>query len=140
MATHLVYRRNGEIDEYQELPDTEHLAPDAVTVTFPDGSLRSYHVEDGLGGVGFQVLRSRHPGTPFSRQRPPAERLRANRLDLSQRHRTRRPRPTIFQRPLKSTTENHAGSPRTVHRDWNTDPGQPQAARRRVRGHREEAG
>jgi hypothetical protein len=54
MATHLVYRRNGQVDEYQELPDTEHLAPDAVTVTFPDGSLRSYHVEDGLGGVGFE--------------------------------------------------------------------------------------
>ena len=23
-------------------------------MTFPDGSLRSYHVEDGLGGVGFE--------------------------------------------------------------------------------------
>jgi hypothetical protein len=54
MATHLVYRRNGQVDDYQELPDTDHLEPDAVTVTFPDGSLHSYHVEDGLGGVGFE--------------------------------------------------------------------------------------
>jgi hypothetical protein len=54
MARHHVHRRNGEIDEYQELPDTEHLEPHFVTVTFPDGSLRAYHVEDGLGGVGFE--------------------------------------------------------------------------------------
>ncbi len=27
MARHLVHHRNGEIDEYQELPDTEHLEP-----------------------------------------------------------------------------------------------------------------
>ena len=25
MARHLVHRRNGQVDEYQELPDTEHL-------------------------------------------------------------------------------------------------------------------
>ena len=50
MARHLVYRRNAKVDEYQELPDAEQLEPDAVTVTLPDGSLRSYHVEDGLGG------------------------------------------------------------------------------------------
>jgi hypothetical protein len=54
MARHLVHHRNGQVDEYQELPATEHLEPDAVTVTFPDGSLRSYHAEDGLGGVGFE--------------------------------------------------------------------------------------
>jgi hypothetical protein len=54
MARHLVYRRNGEVDEYQELPPTEQLESDVVTVTFSDGSLHSYHVEDGLGGVGFE--------------------------------------------------------------------------------------
>src|SRR5207342_874914 len=54
MARHVVHRRNGQVDEYQELPDSEQLEPDVVTVTFPDGSLRSYHVEDGLGGVGFE--------------------------------------------------------------------------------------
>lgn len=54
MTSHVVHRRNGETDEYQELRDTEHLEPHSVTVTFPDGSLRSYHVEDGLGGVGFE--------------------------------------------------------------------------------------
>jgi hypothetical protein len=54
MARHVVHRRNGEIDEYQELRGIEHLEPHFVTVTFPDGSLRSYHVEDGLGGVGFE--------------------------------------------------------------------------------------
>ena len=54
MARHLVHRRNGEIDECQELPSAEHLEPHFVTVTFPDGSLCAYHVEDGLGGVGFE--------------------------------------------------------------------------------------
>ena len=54
MARHVVYRRNSQVDEYQELPATEHLEPHLVTVTFPDGSLRSYHVENGLGGVGFE--------------------------------------------------------------------------------------
>jgi hypothetical protein len=54
MARHVVHRRNGEVDEYQELPDNAQLEPDFVTVTFADGSLRSYHVEDGLGGVGFE--------------------------------------------------------------------------------------
>ena len=108
MARHVVHRRNGQVDEYQELPDTEHLEPDMVTVTFPDGSLRSYHVEDGLGGVGFEFAASRNPGAPLRRQRPRAERLRAHRLDLGQRHRARRPRPTILQRPLRSTMETAA--------------------------------
>ena len=54
MARHIVHRRNGEVDEYQELPADGHLEPHFVTVTFPDGSLHSYHVEDGLGGVGFE--------------------------------------------------------------------------------------
>jgi hypothetical protein len=54
MARHVVHRRNGEVDEYQELPDNAQLEPDFVTVTFADGSLRSYHVENGLGGVGFE--------------------------------------------------------------------------------------
>src|SRR4026207_453941 len=58
MARHVVHRRNGQVDEYQELPDAEHLEPDIVTVTFPDGSLRSYHVEDGLGGVGFEFVQA----------------------------------------------------------------------------------
>jgi hypothetical protein len=58
MARHLVHRRNGQVDEYQELPDAEHLELDVVTVTFPDGSLRSYHVEDGLGGVGFEFAQA----------------------------------------------------------------------------------
>jgi len=65
MATHLVYRRDGQVDEYQELSAAEHLAPDAVTVTFPDGSLRSYHVEDGLGGVGFEVAEAGIPVLRF---------------------------------------------------------------------------
>src|SRR6266536_6389138 len=52
-----------------------------------------------------RVRPSRHPGTALPRQRPPAQRPRAHRLDLGQRHRTRRPWPTIFQRPLRSTTE-----------------------------------
>jgi hypothetical protein len=54
MARHVVHRRNGEVDEYQELPDADHLEPDSVTVTFPDGSLRSNHAEDGLDGIGFE--------------------------------------------------------------------------------------
>jgi len=54
MASHLVHRRNGEVEEYQTLPDAEHLEPDFVTVTFPDGSQRSYHIEDGLGGIAFE--------------------------------------------------------------------------------------
>jgi hypothetical protein len=54
MARRVVYRRNDEVDEYQELPDAEHLEADLVTVAFPDGSLRSYHVENGLGGVDFE--------------------------------------------------------------------------------------
>ena len=54
MARHVVHRRNGEVNEYDELPDNAHLEADFVTVTFPDGSLRSYHVEHGLGGVGFE--------------------------------------------------------------------------------------
>ena len=67
MARHLVHRRNGQVDEYQELPPTEHLESDVVTMTFPDGSLHSYHVEDGLGGVGFEFARSRHPHTALPR-------------------------------------------------------------------------
>src|SRR6266487_7069934 len=54
MARHVVHRRNGDVDEYQELRANEHLEPHFVTVTFSDGCLRSYHVEDGLGGVGFE--------------------------------------------------------------------------------------
>jgi hypothetical protein len=54
MARHIVHRRTREVDEYQELPDDAHLEPHCVTVTFSDGSLRSYHVEEGLGGVGFE--------------------------------------------------------------------------------------
>jgi hypothetical protein len=54
MARHLVHRHTGEVVEYQELQGTEQLEPDSVTVTFPDGSLRSYHAELGLGGIGFE--------------------------------------------------------------------------------------
>jgi hypothetical protein len=54
MARHVVHRQNGDVDECQELPEHEHLDPDFVTVTSPDGSLRSYHTQDGLGGVGFE--------------------------------------------------------------------------------------
>ncbi len=79
-----------------------------------------------------RVRPSRHPGTALSRQRPPAQRLRAHRLDLGQRHRTRRPRPTIFQRPLRSATEatpvRRARSTVAANR-----PGPPQAPRQRVR-------
>ena len=54
MTRHVVHRRTGQIDQYQELPADEQLEPDFVTVTFPDQSLRSYHTEHGLGGVGFE--------------------------------------------------------------------------------------
>ncbi|MGX7678330.1 hypothetical protein ACSMXN_05480 [Jatrophihabitans sp. DSM 45814] len=54
MARHVVHRGNGEVGEYQELDHAEHLEPDSVTVTFPDGSLRTYHAEAGLGGIGFE--------------------------------------------------------------------------------------
>jgi hypothetical protein len=27
MARHVVHRRNGRVDDYQELPDAEHLEP-----------------------------------------------------------------------------------------------------------------
>jgi hypothetical protein len=54
MARHVVQRLSGESEEFQELSDSISLEPDFVTVTFPDGSLRSYHAEQGLGGVGFE--------------------------------------------------------------------------------------
>jgi hypothetical protein len=54
MARHMVHRRSGDVDEYQELPADKKLEADSVTVTFADGSLRSYHAESGLGGVGFE--------------------------------------------------------------------------------------
>ena len=53
-----MHRRNGRVDEYQERPSAEQLEPDDVTVTVPDGSLRSDHVEDGLGGVGFEFAQA----------------------------------------------------------------------------------
>jgi hypothetical protein len=59
MARHVVHRRDGEVDEYLELSEAEHLEPDSVTVTSPDGSLRSYHAEDGLGGIGFEFAEAR---------------------------------------------------------------------------------
>ena len=108
MARHVVHRRNGQADEYQELPDTEHLEPDSVTVTFPDGSLRSYHAEDVLGGVGFEfvqagilVLRFEDSDHVLSAFAPTAW-TSVSGTALG------RPRPTILQRPLRSTTETAA--------------------------------
>jgi hypothetical protein len=46
------------VDEFLELRTGERLEPDFVTVTFNDGSLRSYHAERGLGGVGFEFAES----------------------------------------------------------------------------------
>jgi len=40
MSRHVVHRQLGVTDEYQELPADEALAPESVTVTFPDGSQR----------------------------------------------------------------------------------------------------
>src|SRR6185295_9297279 len=109
MARHVVHRRNGRVDEYQELPDAEHLEPDMVTVSYPDGSLRSYHVEDGLGGVCFEfaqagilVLRFQDSDHVLSAFAPTA---------WTSRHRTRRPRPTIIQRPLRSARPKGPRSP-----------------------------
>lgn len=58
MSRHVVHREHGVVDEYQELPDGEALAPDSVTVTFPDGSLRTYHADNELGGIGFEFVES----------------------------------------------------------------------------------
>lgn len=58
MARHVVHRRTGHIEEYQELPATDQLAPELVTVTFPDGSLRSYHTDLELDGVGFEFTQA----------------------------------------------------------------------------------
>jgi hypothetical protein len=58
MTRHVVHRRFGAADEYQELPADEDLAPDSVTVTFSDGSLRSYHSELELGGICFEFVDS----------------------------------------------------------------------------------
>jgi hypothetical protein len=58
MTRHVVHRRLGAADEYQALPADEALAPDSVTVTLPDGSLRSYHAVNELGGVGFEFVDS----------------------------------------------------------------------------------
>jgi hypothetical protein len=58
-ARHVLHRRNGEIDEYRELADNADNAQlEPQFVTFPDRSLRSYHVEDGLGGVGFESAKA----------------------------------------------------------------------------------
>jgi len=48
MARHVVHRRNGQVDEYQELPDTEHLEPDVVTVTFPDGRPTTWRTDSAV--------------------------------------------------------------------------------------------
>ena len=58
MTRHVIHRRVGGSDQYQELPPGERLAPDSVTVTFADGSLRSYHSEVELGGVCFEFVDS----------------------------------------------------------------------------------
>jgi hypothetical protein len=54
VARHVVHRSNGAVDEFQELEEADQLEPDSVTVTLPDGSLRTYHAEAGLGGIGFE--------------------------------------------------------------------------------------
>jgi hypothetical protein len=58
MSRHVVHRQLDVTDEYQELPADEALAPESVTVTFPDGSLRTHHGENALGGIGFEFVES----------------------------------------------------------------------------------
>lgn len=58
MSRHVVHRHLNVADEYQELPADEALAPESVTVTSPDGSLRTYHSEMALGGIGFEFVDS----------------------------------------------------------------------------------
>ena len=58
MSRHVVHRQLGVANEYQELPADEALAPASVTVTLPDGSLRTYHSEEALGGIGFEFVDS----------------------------------------------------------------------------------
>lgn len=58
MSRHVVHRQLGVADEYQELPAGEALAPESVTVTLPDGSLRTDHSENALGGIGFEFADS----------------------------------------------------------------------------------
>ena len=40
MARHIVHRRNGEVEEYEVLPDDTHLEPHFVTVTSPTDPCR----------------------------------------------------------------------------------------------------
>jgi hypothetical protein len=54
MSRHVIHRQLGVAEEYQELPADEALAAESVTLTFPDGSLRTYHSEKALGGIGFE--------------------------------------------------------------------------------------
>jgi hypothetical protein len=58
MSRHVVHRQPDMVSDYQELPADETLAPESVTVTLPDGSLRTYHSEEALGGVGFEFVDS----------------------------------------------------------------------------------
>jgi hypothetical protein len=58
MSRHVVYRQLDVVDEYQELPDGEALASESVSVTLPDGSPRTYHAENDLGGIGFEFVDS----------------------------------------------------------------------------------
>ena len=58
MFRHIVHRLCGVVQEYQELPGDERLAPDSVTVTLSDGSLHTYHSEEALGGVAFEFADS----------------------------------------------------------------------------------
>jgi hypothetical protein len=100
MARHIVHRRNGQAAEYEDLPGTEHLEPDLVTVTFSDGSLRSYRVEDRLPGVGFEFVEA---GILVLRVQDSDHLLSAVPTawtSITGHRRTRRPRSTISKRPL----------------------------------------
>jgi hypothetical protein len=58
MSRHVLHRQDGVVDEYQELPSDAQLAPDSVTVTLADGSLRTYHSDADLGGIAFEFADS----------------------------------------------------------------------------------
>lgn len=58
MSRHVVHRLPGVVSEFQELPVDETLASESVTVTLSDGSLRTYHSEEALGGVAFEFADS----------------------------------------------------------------------------------
>jgi hypothetical protein len=54
MTRHVVYRGDGGAEESSDEPDLGRLERESVTVSFPDGSVRTFYAEKGLRGVGFE--------------------------------------------------------------------------------------